>query len=36
MLPNYNEDEPMFRDTLGTGADVYLLQKQLDEQMAKL
>ena len=36
VLPNYNEDEPMFRDTLRTGADVYLLPKQLDEQVAKL
>ena len=36
VLPNYNEDEPMFRDTLRSGADVYLLPKQLDEQVAKL
>ena len=51
MLPYYNEDEPTFRDTLRTGAlvfiaecgpfyamqaEVYLLQKLLDEQVAKL
>ena len=30
-----NEDDTLFRDTR-TGADVYLLPKQLDEQVAKL
>ena len=36
VLPNYHEVEDIIRDTSRTGADVYLLPKQLDEQVAKL
>ena len=36
VLPNYHEDEAIIRDTSKTGAVVYLLPKQLDEQVPKL
>ena len=35
VLPNHHENEAIIRDTSRTGADVYLLLEQLDEQVPR-